>query len=154
MRFCECVFVRAGVLLAINLLFLMIWGFAGIGKLQSGLPDYFQEKFGATFMGKFPGVAASFWMLTVAELIGFALALVALLRRDFMKDPLWLGRAIAWSLFVFLMLGFGQWLTNEFNGAFQQFCYFTGSLVALMFVKTTANETACSLGANRPSSKT
>jgi len=35
------------------------------------------------------------------------------------------------SLFVFVMLGFGQWLTSEFNGAQQQFVYFCGTLIAL-----------------------
>ena len=149
MKYGDCVFVRAGTLLAINLLFLMVWGFAGIGKLQSGVPDYFTEKFSGTFLGKFPGAAGAFWILAGMELIGFGLGIVALLRLDFMRDPLWLGRMLTWSLFVFLMLGFGLWLTNDFNGGFQHFCYFTGTLVAVSFVR--GNATACSLEANRPS---
>jgi len=40
---------------------------------------------------------------------------------------------LVWSLFVFVELGFGQWLTIEFNGAFQQFMYFSGTLLALEF---------------------
>jgi hypothetical protein len=40
----------------------------------------------------------------------------------------------AWSLLVLLQLGFGQWLINEYSGAFQQFTYFGGTLVALHFV--------------------
>jgi hypothetical protein len=35
---------------------------------------------------------------------------------------------------VFLQLGFGQWLTAEYNGAFQQFVYFSGTLLSLQFV--------------------
>ena len=135
MRVCDCVFVRAAPLLAINLLFLVIWGFAGIGKFVSGMPEWFPGKFGATFMGKFPGLAATFWTLAIAEVIGFGLALWALARLEFLKEPLWLARMLAWSLLVFVMLGFGQWLTNEFTGAFQQFCYFCGTLVALFWVQ-------------------
>lgn len=134
MKFADCTFVRSGSLLAINILFLIVWGFAGISKLQTGVPGYFPEKFGPTFMATFPGLSATFWLLTVAELIAFGLAITALARLDFLKDPLWLGRMLTWSLFVFVMLGFGQWLTNEFNGAFQHFCYFSGTLVALNFV--------------------
>lgn len=135
MRVCDCVFVRSGPLLAINLLFLMIWGFAGIGKLISGMPEWFPEKFGPTFMGKFPGLAATFWALAIAEVSAFGLAIVALVRMEFMREPLWLARMLTWSLFVFLMLAFGQWLTNEFTGTFQQFCYFAGTLVALLFTQ-------------------
>jgi hypothetical protein len=41
---------------------------------------------------------------------------------------------LVWSLFVFIQLGFGQWLTSEFNGAFQLFVYFGVTLVALQLV--------------------
>jgi hypothetical protein len=128
--------IRAAALLAINLLFLSIWGFAAIGKLISGMPSWFPGKFGKTFLGTFPGLTATFWLLTLSELLALALAVAALLRLEFRerKSPLFLSAMLAWSLFVFLQLGFGQWLTNEFNGAFQQFMYFSGALLALQFV--------------------
>ena len=131
MRVADCFFVRAGTLLAINLLFLIIWGFASAGKLMEGMPAWFPDKFGSTFMAKFPGLAATFWLLAIAELIAFVLGFVALIRFEFLGEPLWLGRMLTWSLFVFIMLAFGQWLTKDFNGTFQQFCYFAGTLVAL-----------------------
>ncbi len=134
MKACDCFFAQRGPLLAINILFLIIWGFAGFDKLLNGMPGYFPEKFGATFMAKFPGLAATFWSLALAELAAFAMAAIALARLEFLRDPLWLARMLAWSLFVFLMLAFGQWLTREFAGAFQQFCYFTGTLIALRSV--------------------
>jgi hypothetical protein len=37
-------------------------------------------------------------------------------------------------LFVFVQLGFGQWLTAEYNGTHQLFMYFCGTLLALDFV--------------------
>ena len=124
---------RAGALLAINFLFITVWAFAGISKVMSGVPSYFPSKFGKTFLGTFPGLAATFWLLTLCELLALALAVVALLRVEFLerKPAAVLPAMLAWSLFVFVQLGFGQWLTTDFNGAFQQFVYFSGTLLAL-----------------------
>jgi hypothetical protein len=131
---------RIGALLAINLLYLMVWGFTGIGKIQSGVPSWPGDKFGATILAKFPGLAASFWLLAAAEVLAFALALVALLRGEFLirRAPTFLATMLVWSLFVFIQLGFGQWLTAEYNGTFQLFVYFGVTLVALQFVAPTS----------------
>jgi hypothetical protein len=128
--------IRAAALLAINLLFLNLWGFASLSKLIHGTPPWFADKFGQTFLASVPGLTALFWMLTVSELLAFALAVLALVTGEFLerKPPLALPAMLVWSLFVFVQLGFGQWLTNEFNGAFQQFIYFAGTLLALDFV--------------------
>ena len=128
--------VRAGALLAINLLFLSVWGFAAIGKLVDGIPSWFEGKFGKTFLAVFPGLTATFWLLAVSELLAFALAVLALVSAEFLerKSLKCLPALLVWSLFVFVQLGFGQWLTREFNGAFQQFMYFSGTLLALEFV--------------------
>ena len=128
--------VRSGALLAVNLLFTMVWGFTGLGKLVSGMPSWFDEKFGQTILARFPGLTASFWLLTAAELLAFLLALAALLRVDFLarRPPTCLALMLVWSLFEFVQLGFGQWLTSDFNGTFQLFVYFGVTLVALQFV--------------------
>lgn len=128
--------VRSGSLLAINLLFVMVWGFTGLGKLLNGMPSWFGDKFGQTILARFPGLAASFWLLTVAEVLAFLLALAAILRVEFLgrRPPTCLALMLVWSLFVFVQLGFGQWLTSEFNGTFQLFAYFGLTLVALQFV--------------------
>src|SRR5215210_8663869 len=130
-------FSRLGALLAINLLFLTIWGFAAIGKVTSGMPGWFESKFGQTFMARFPGLKAAFWMLAGSELVALLLTAIALVRGEFLGRcrPTWLTAALVWSLFVFLQLSFGQWLTADFNGTFQQFTYFGLTLVALQFVK-------------------
>lgn len=123
----------AVVRLAILLLFLMFWGFAGLSKLREGPPAWFLEKFQPTFLGRFPGAIPSFWLLALAETGAMALAVIALLRREFLQ-PTGGGLGLAMltgSLFINLMLGFGLWLTNDFNGGFQQFMYFSGTLVAL-----------------------
>ncbi len=135
--------LRPATLLAINLLLLMIWGFAGISKVQDGMPPWFGDKFGKTFFATFPGLPATFWILTISELAAFALAVAALVRIEFLRQrpPTFLAATAVWSLFVFLQLGFGQWLTGEFSGAFQQFMYFCGTLVALQWVQGTAKPT-------------
>ena len=127
---------RAGALLAINLLFLSVWGFAGISKVMNGMPSWFPGKFGNTILASFPGLAATFWLLTLSELLALGLAVLALARGEFLerKRIALFPAMLAWSLLVFVQLGFGQWLTNEFNGAFQQFMYFSGTLLALHFV--------------------
>lgn len=129
--------VRPATLMAINLLLLMIWGFAGWSKVRDGMPTWFDDKFGKTFLATFPGLSATFWMLTVSEVVAFALALAALVRLEFLRQgtATLLSLTVVWSLFVFLQLGFGQWLTGEFSGAFQQFMYFCGTLVALQWVQ-------------------
>ncbi len=136
MSFNPARFLRAATLLAINLLYVMVWGFAGIGKVIEGMPAWFGDKFGKTILATFPGLTASFWLLTASELLGFALAMAALARGEFLgQRPLaLLPGMLVWSLFVFLQLGFGLWLTSDFNGTFQQFMYGSGTLVSLIFV--------------------
>ena len=128
--------LRAAALLAINLLFLMVWGFAGIGKVADGMPSWFGDKFGRTLLASFPGLTGAFWWLTISEIFAFAFAAVALLRGEFLerRTPLFLCALLVWSLFVFVQLGFGQWLTADYNGAHQHFVYFCGTLIALGFV--------------------
>jgi hypothetical protein len=132
-------FARAsirGALLAINLLFLMIWGFTGIGKLFSGIPSYFPEKFGPTFLAQFPGLTATFWILALSEVLAFSLAALSLISGEFLarRAPRLLQWMLVWSLFIFIQLGFGQWLTADFISAAQIFTYFAGTLVALHYV--------------------
>ena len=128
--------VRSGALLAINLLFVMAWGFAGLGKIFDGVPSWFGDKFGLTILARFPGVTASFWLLAAAETLGFLLAVAALLRVEFLgrRPPTMLMLTLVWSLFVFVQLGFGVWLISDFIGTFQMFTYFGVTLVTLQFV--------------------
>ncbi len=145
MNFDSARFLRPAALLAINLLYVMVWGFAGIGKMIDGMPAWFGDKFGKTILATFPGVSASFWILAPSELLGFILALSALARGEFLgRRPLvLLPGMLVWSLFVFLQLGFGLNLTSDFNGTFQQFMYGSGTTVSLIFVNH-AHTSACS----------
>ncbi len=128
---------RLPVLLAINLLFLMVWGFAGFGKFEDGYPGWFEEVFGKTVLGRFPGTRAAYWGIAVLEVLGAMLALGALVRLEFLgrRSPDWLLATGVLSLFVFIVLGFGEWLTKDFAGAFQLFLYFAASLLAVREVR-------------------
>jgi hypothetical protein len=130
-------FSRLGAFLAINLLFVIVWGFAGIGKVFNGMPAWFAPKFGETILARFPGLNASFWLLAGSELLAFALGAFALVRGEFLGRcrPIFLTSMLVWSLFVFLQLSFGQWLTSDFNATFQLFTYFGVTLLTLHFVK-------------------
>ncbi len=127
---------RGAALLAINLLFLMVWGFTGIGKVIAGPPAWFPEKFGATILASFPGLAVTFWLLALGEVLAFVLAAAALVRGEFLgrRPPRLLVAMLVWSLFLFVQLGLGQWLTSEFNATQQLFMYFCGTLICLGFV--------------------
>ncbi len=124
-------------LLAINLLYLVMWGCAGFDKLRTGVPSWFGDKFGQTFLAKFPGLSATFWLLTLSELAAFLLALAALCRLECIRQkPLFLTLMLAWSLIVFTQLSLGLWITSDFNGTPQMFAYFAGTLVALIYVQS------------------
>lgn len=127
---------HCAALLAINLLFLIVWGFTGIGKVVQGKPAWFAEKFGTSFLARFPGLDATFWMLALGEIAAFGFALVALVRAEFLgaRAPVWMRWMLAWSLFLFVQLSLGQWATSEFNATAQLFGYFAGTLLCLIYV--------------------
>ncbi len=128
--------LRAGAILAINLHFLIIWGFTGIAKLLNGMPSWFGDKFGETMLASFPGLTATFWILALCESTAFVLAAISILRAEFLerRPPLFLTLSLVLSLFVFTGLAFGQWLTSDFNSTPLLFMYFVGTLIALQFV--------------------
>lgn len=124
-------------LLAINLLFLMVWGFTGIGKIVSGYPAWFPDIFGKTILATLPGLQVAYWMLAASETAAFVLAFAAIVRLEFLgrKEPAFLQSSLVLGLFNFVMLSFGKWLTDEFTGTFQLFTYFAGTLLALRTVR-------------------
>lgn len=129
--------IRPVAVLAILLLFLTTWGLAGPGKLFSSPPAWFSEKFGATFLGTFPGIPASYYSIAIGETLAALLALAALLRREFLPGRVtvltqWM---LVLSLLIFAQLGFGQRLVGEFNSAASLFFYFGATLLALIFVR-------------------
>jgi hypothetical protein len=131
------VWVRPAVLLSILLLFLCTWGLAGPGKLFSGVPEWFAGKFGSTFLAAFPGLTVSYYSLAIGETIAALLALVALVRLEFLpgRSTVWTQWMLVLSLLLFVQLGFGQRLVQEFNGAASLFFYYGTTLLALAYVR-------------------
>jgi hypothetical protein len=129
--------IRTGTLFAILLLFGSMWGLAGLTKLFGGLPPWFAESFGGTFLASFPGLVISFYSLVVFEVMAFVLVLVALVRGEFLpgRSTLITQAMLVVSLLLFVKLGFGQRLIGEFSGAASLFFYFAGTLLALDFVR-------------------
>lgn len=129
--------ILSGTRLAVLLLFSVMWGTAGMDKLRTGIPSWFGDKFGKTFLATFPGLTATFWILTAGEILGLALCLISLARLEFLprRQTPWLQLMLVWSLFLFVQLGLGQWITSEFNATFMLFTYFCGTLLALHHIQ-------------------
>ncbi len=125
------------VSLAVTLLFLMVWGFTGLGKVVDGYPEWFGDVFGKTLLATVPGLRASYWLLALVETVAAVLCTLSLLRQEFLggRPARFLNAALVLGLFNFILLGFGKWLTKDFNGAFQLFVYFSGTLVAWKTVR-------------------
>jgi hypothetical protein len=125
-------------LLPIYLLFLTTWAMAGAGKLMSGgVPDFFTEKFSATFLASFPGLTTSFYSIAIAEVLAAILFLIALVNREFLPGvaKTWTKLALWLSLLIWVQLGFGMRLTMDFGGAASLFFYFGATLIALFYVE-------------------
>jgi hypothetical protein len=129
--------IRPAALLSILLLFATTWGLAGPGKLASGMPSWFGETFGKTFLATFPGLTLSYYSLAVGETVAFLLALAALVRLEFLprRSTLVTQVMLVASLLIFVQLGFGQRLVREFDSAANLFFYFGFTLLALSYVR-------------------
>jgi hypothetical protein len=130
---------RAAVYALSALLLAITWGVAAAGKLLSGgVPDWFTEQFGKTFLSSFPGLTASFYSIALLEaLAGFA-ALASLLGGEFLRAraPAFLYAALLLSLLLFVQLNFGKQLLADFDGTHDLFMYFAGALVIFAAVRS------------------
>lgn len=120
-------------------LLVICWGLPGVGKITSGgVPHWFGEQFGKTFLASFPGLAVSFYSIAVLEVLAAVAALASLLRGEFIRDvhPNFLFIAITLSLVLFVQLFFGKQLLNDFGGTRDLFMYFAGTLVMLIAVRS------------------
>lgn len=123
---------------SVLLAYLSMWGLAGPQKLfAGGPPEWFVGQFGETFLASFPGLGASFFSLALGETVAAALALVALVRGEFLsgKTKTFTLLTLVVSLLLFVQLGFGLRLVSDFDGAAKIFFYFGATLVALMFTQ-------------------
>ncbi|MDX2131247.1 MAG: hypothetical protein SFY69_04260 [Planctomycetota bacterium] len=129
---------RAAVFSLTALLLAMLWGFAGVAKLTSGgVPTWFADQFNKTFLATFPGLPASFYSIAILESLAALLALLSLLRGEFIRavTPLFLRLSLLVSLALFVQLSLGKQLLSDFDGIHDLYMYFAGTLVILFLVR-------------------
>jgi hypothetical protein len=82
-------------------------------------------------------LTVSYYSLAIGETIAALLALVALVRLEFLpgRSTVWTQWMLVLSLLLFVQLGFGQRLVQEFNGAASLFFYYGATLLALAYVR-------------------
>lgn len=95
-------------------------------------------RFGETFLAQFPGMWVSFFSIAAGEALAALLALVAVVRLEFLpgRDRSFTLATIVLSLLLFVQLGFGLRLVGDNAGAANLFFYFGATLVALHFVRS------------------
>lgn len=127
--------VRSSVFVLIGILLAFTWGLPGFAKLfGSGVPNWFNEQFGKTFLATFPGMTVSFYSIAVLECIAAVLAAASLLRGEFLpgRSATILKITLLLSMAIFVQLGFGRRLIESHDDAHSLFMYATATLVLLM----------------------
>jgi hypothetical protein len=109
------------------LLLIITFATASLEKLRSpAAPNWFLEQFKNTVLDLFPGaLTLAFFSIAALELVTFLLILAGLLRKEFLKSetkPL-LSAGLILAQVTFLVLGFGQRLTHQFDQAGFLFFY-------------------------------
>lgn len=120
----------------IALLLAVTWVIPAWNKLSGGgVPPFFTERFGGTFLASFPGIPASFYSIAILEAVAGLLALASLASGEFLRSgtPL-LKAGVLLSGLVFVQLGFGLRLVGDNDGAASLFAYTVGALVMALVV--------------------
>lgn len=130
-------------LLPVYALFIVTFALAGFGKLlEPGVPQWFSDQFGQTFLAQFPGLGVSFYSIAILEALAAVLFLVSLVKGESLSTgkTTILNLGLLVSALVFCQLGFGLRLVNEFTGAFNLFMYTVGTGVAYLYVTAITKE--------------
>lgn len=126
------------VRLSAALLLAVTWVIPAYNKLSAGgVPPFFTERFGNTFLASFPGIPASFYLIAIAEAIAGLLAILSIVTGEFLGKrgaPL-LKVATLFSLLIFIKLGFGLRLVGDNDGAASLFQYTVGGLVLVLVLE-------------------
>ena len=119
-------------------LFLVTFGLAGLDKfLTEGVPGWFTQQFGETFLATLPGLSFAYYKIALLEVAVVLIFVTSFVRGEFLenRDRSFLKLGLALSLIVFVVLGFGLRLTKDFGGAANLFFYFGATLVCLFVVQ-------------------
>lgn len=114
---------------------LQLWGFASLHKILGGYPEWFTKTFATTVFNMFPGLTVSYWLITAAELLAFALTVVSFFRLEFTKRNVpFLRASLVVSLANFSILLFGMNIAGNGDAQNNLFTYFVLCLVMYIFV--------------------
>jgi len=135
---------KIGIYLPIQLCYLMVFGLASLDKFLnfSGNVSYFTKLFSKTFLVKLPGgMAPHVAGIGIAEGLIAVLMAIAILKREFLpscKMPLLTRFGLLASSFMFVALGFGLRLAQDYGNAANLFFYF--ALTQLLYISLVAME--------------
>lgn len=128
---------RTMQLLPVYAVFIPTFALAGLSKFaEPGVPQWFADQFGATFLASLPGLPVAFYSIAILEVATTLFFVASLLTGELHKNkaPHILNLALFLAAMVFAQLGFGLRLVNEFTGAFNLFTYAVGTGVAYLYV--------------------
>lgn len=131
--------VRSAVFVLIAILLSFTWVLTGIGKIMAdGVPTWFQDQFGKSFLAAFPGLSVAFYSIAILEVLAALVSIGSLLSFEWLsrRPPILLHAALVLSLLIFAMLGFGKRLVADHDGAHDLFMYFAATLVMLLVVRS------------------
>jgi ABC-type Fe3+-siderophore transport system permease subunit len=122
---------------AIYFVFFQTMFISGVDKIRVGeAPPWFVNQFSETFIATFPGTNAAYLILGIMEITVAVILIISILTLEWLprRPKYFLLMGIALSALTFGFLGFGQNLTDNFDGAASLFFYFGATLVAWLVV--------------------
>ncbi len=120
------------IIISIQLTLAYLWILAALPKLSdAAYIANFEKRFAESFLATLPGgMAPQIYFLGILELIAGILALVSLVRLEFLSGSFtWLQRCLALSAFTFAALGFGLRVIQDYAGSANIFFYLAGTVV-------------------------
>jgi hypothetical protein len=121
---------------AIYLMFGVTMGLSSVEKLTSDVPQWFSEQFGSTFVATFPGLGVAWTVAGILEAAVAILCVVSIVTLEVLPDRRkpFLKLALGVAAITFMMLGIGQRITSQFDGAASLFFYFGATMATLLVV--------------------
>lgn len=122
--------------IGIYLLFALTMGLSCVEKFDPGVPSWFSDTFGSTFVASFPGLTFSWKLVGVLEASVLILIIISAVTLEFMprrRKP-WLMLALGVASIVFMILASGQRIAEQFDGAASLFFYFGATMATMLVV--------------------
>ena len=121
---------------AIYCMFGLTMALSAIDKVLNSPPEWFQEQFQDTLVASVPGLEISWRLAGALEIAVAVLVIVSIVMRELLPGAAkpWLKAALGVAAVTFMMLGVGQRISAEFDGASSLFFYFGATMATLLVV--------------------